>query len=154
MVIATVFLSIIGMSAGLALGSRHKASPESPGLPHIPESPAASNGGVECPAEMHATARRLGITDTLTQVMRVRTTDTKTVTTIWICRGPDDALYYQANRGDGWVEGKTALFLTRVDQEGDGYVAKAVDGTVIRVDERQLRIFRKKGVETHDVEPE
>ncbi|MBB4766008.1 hypothetical protein ACFQFC_17490 [Amorphoplanes digitatis] len=154
-VIATVFLSIIGMSAGLVLGSHHKTPPErdvSAGS-SLPTEPVITS--VPCPPEMHATARRLGYNVTLVQVLRVRAASTGT--TVWICRDEADRLYYQGNRGgyETWIEGKTALFLTGVVRKDDGFFAVAANGTTFFVSERRLEIVRKKGAaEGWDVTPE
>ncbi|GGQ78284.1 hypothetical protein GCM10010166_55530 [Couchioplanes caeruleus subsp. azureus] len=163
MVIATIFLSVIGMSAGFVLGTRHEAVPvaERSDAPGTPDTQVSTDKRTECPEQMQETAERRGITGTLHQVLRVRTTDlasdTGTETTVWICETPDGALVYQANRGDEeseWIEGKTALFLTRVTSEGDTYVATADDGNKFFVNMSELRIKTKKGEERHDVEVE
>ncbi|MEV4642885.1 hypothetical protein AB0J80_36645 [Actinoplanes sp. NPDC049548] len=154
-VIATVFLSIIGMSAGFALGTRH----ESGGVAQNPqgqESPApAENTAVLCPEEMHETARKLGILEELTQVLRVRADETGT--TVWICRDPGGKLYYQANRGGEqttWIEGQTALFLSNVIQEGDTYTAMATDGNSFVVNDEVLRVTIKGKEKTYAVRRE
>jgi hypothetical protein len=156
-VIATVFLTIIGMSAGFALGTRHKDTQDS----HQSVEPVPDNGtpsedqGIECPAQMQDTARRLGFSGTLTQVLRVRSADSETV--VWICRDPDGSLYYQANRGDEsarWVEGETALFLSGVQQDGDTYTAVAHDGNRFSVNDHELKVVTKNRTEKHDVQPE
>ena len=157
MVIATVFLSIIGMSAGFALGTRHKDTVGSQSQ-DVPDTylPASDPGpGIECPPEMHATARRLGFFGTLTQILRVRADATGT--TVWICRDPDGRLYYQGNRGGEsakWVEGETALFLADVFQDGDSYEATAHDGNRFIVNERELRVITASGEKRYDVQPE
>ena len=99
--------------------------------------------------------RRVGVTGTLTQVLRVRAADTGT--TVWICRDPGGNLYYQANRGGEsakWIEGETALFLRDVQQDGDTYTAIAHDGNKFSVNDRELTVVTKNRTETHDVEPE
>jgi hypothetical protein len=53
-VIATVFLSIIGMSAGLVLGSHHDPETQADGsTSYVPTQPTFTP--VECPKEMHDT---------------------------------------------------------------------------------------------------
>jgi hypothetical protein len=141
-VIATVFLSVIGMSGGLVLGSRHERLSSQAGDPPVTTGPEQ----VECPAQMHATANRLGFTEALTQVLRVRTVDGST--TVWICGDADGRLFYQANRGglDGpWVEGQTALFLSDVRQDDEGYHAVAADGNVFSVNTQRLQVDFKDG---------
>ncbi|MEV4708922.1 hypothetical protein [Actinoplanes sp. NPDC049316] len=155
-VIATVFLSIIGMSAGFALGTRHNNARDIRGVNNVPgDYTPTADTGIDCPPEMHDTARRLGFAGTLTQVLRVRAADTGT--TVWICRDPDGKLFYQANRGGEaakWIEGETALFLSDVRQDGDTYTAVAHDGNTFSVNDHELTVVTKRGTETHDVEPE
>jgi hypothetical protein len=155
-VIATVFLSIIGMSAGLVLGSRYEGPRQSGAqdeATYTPTDPPVSSIG--CPPQMHDTAARLGLNVRLSQVLRVRVPDTGT--TVWICQDEAGELYYQANRGglDGeWVEGKTALFLTDVVKEDDGYHATAHDGNKFWVNEEQLETVVRGKKQTWDVTPE
>lgn len=155
MVIATVFLSIIGMSAGFALGTRHEGASVSP-TSGVPQEPGAGDGdGVACPPEMKETARKLGFDDSLTQILRVRADETGT--TVWICRDSAGKLYYQANRGGEaakWVEGETALFLSDVTQDGDTYTAKAADGNTFAVNGSELRVTVKGDESTYEVRPE
>ena len=157
MVIATVFLCIIGMSAGFALGTRHKNNLEtlSQDVPDVNPPSFAPAPGIECPPEMHDTAGRLGFTGPLTQVLRVRADATGT--TVWICQDPDGNLYYQGNRGGEsaeWVEGQTALFLDGVVREGDTYVAVAHDGNKFMVNDRKLTVVTNSGEKRYDVQPE
>ncbi|MFI5496913.1 hypothetical protein [Actinoplanes sp. NPDC051859] len=154
MVIATVFLSIIGMSAGFALGTRHESSPPAPPV-NLPTPSVGVTEGTVCPAEMLTTARRAGLSTALTEVLQVRTTDTGMV--VWICQDPSGALYYQANDGGEaatWIEGQTALFLAKVTLENGTYVATASDGNTFHVNKRQLRIRTKNGEQTHPVVPQ
>lgn len=154
MVIATVLLSIIGMSAGLVLGSRH-GTPQRAGdqvnyVPgQQPDSPVA------CPEQMHVTARRVGYPLPMTQVLKVRAADTGTV--VWICENAKGQLFYQANRGDSddvWLEGTTALFLSDVARDGDGYLAKAADGNTFFVNDQRLEVVKKGKARTSEVEPQ
>jgi hypothetical protein len=151
-VIATVFLSIIAMSAGLVLGSHYKP-PDTPADTYVPTEPAATT--IACPPEMHATARRLGYDVTLSQVLKVRVAGTGT--TVWICHDELSRLYYQANRGGyekTWIEGKTALFLPNVVRDADGYLATADDGNTFAVNEQRLEIVKNGKTQTWDVTPE
>ncbi|MFI5936942.1 hypothetical protein [Actinoplanes sp. NPDC051494] len=161
-VIATVFLAIIGISAGFALGNEHSrfertsaAQTPAPGETDPATVPTPVPDGPECPEQMHATARKIGVTDTLYQVLRVRAASTGT--TVWICRDPGGKLYYQANRGGTdakWVEGETALFLSDVEQDGDTYTATAHDGATFTVNDSELRVVTKTGrEEISQVEP-
>ena len=155
MVIATVFLSIIGMSAGLVLGSHHDVPTETGSqTTYVPTEPTAEP--ITCPTEMHDTARRLGYDGTLTQVLKVRAESTGM--TVWICEDENDRLFYQANKGGlaaRWIEGETALFLPNVVKGDDDYVATADDGNTFSVNEQRLEITYKSGkTETLDVVPE
>ncbi|MFI7541426.1 hypothetical protein [Actinoplanes sp. NPDC049599] len=153
-VIATVLLSIIAMSAGLVLGSRYEA-PEQAGdeTGYVPPQP--TNSPVGCPEEMHDTARRLGYDLALTQVLRVRAASTGT--TVWICSDRTGRLFYQAKRGgegQPWVEGETALFLADVVKGDDDYHATAADGNTFSVNSERLEVVIKGKKQTTEVTPE
>jgi hypothetical protein len=150
-VIATVLLSIIGMSAGLVLGSRHEKPQQQD--PYVPVQ--EPNSPVSCPEEMHQTARRLGYERPMTQVLRVRAASTGT--TVWICSDDTGRLFYQANRGgpdQQWVEGKTALFLANVVKGDDDYHATASDGNTFSVNDERLEVVIQGQKQTSAVEPE
>ena len=162
-VIATVFLSIIGMSAGLVLGARARqdarnATPTTP----TPTTPAADgpttdlwtptaeapSPGAPCRPETQVQGRRAGADGVLRTVLHLRTTQA----TVWICADADDRLYYHANRGGEdaeWVDGRTALFLPHVVASGDGYQARSTDAegraTVFDVTRQQLTIRHPGG---------
>ncbi len=155
MVIATVLLSIIAMSAGLVLGSRHEEPRQQVGdqdayVPtRQPVSPA------RCPEEMHETARRLGYELPMVQVLRVRAAGSGT--TVWICTDDTGRLFYQANRGGDeqrWVEGETALFLANVVKGENDWHATAPDGNSFSVNEERLEVVIKGKKQTSPVEPE
>lgn len=153
MVIATVLLSIIGMSAGLVLGSRHE-TPQRTGdqTGYVPGDQPASP--VDCPQKMHDTARDVGFELKMTQLLKVRA---ENGTLVWICIDPVGQLFYQANSGgdeENWIEGKTALFLSNVIRKGDGYFATATDGNTFFVDNQRLEVVRKGKKQTLAVEPE
>lgn len=154
MVIATVLLSIIGMSAGLVLGSRHEtAQPAGDQNGQVPT--GAPTSPVDCPRKMHDTARKVGFDLPMTQLLKVRAPETGT--TVWICTDREGRLFYQANRGgeEGqWVEGKTALFLSNVVRKDDGYFATATDGNTIFVNNERLDVVRKGVPDTSVVVPE
>jgi hypothetical protein len=154
-VIATVFLSIIGMSAGLVLGSHHESPqpPDDSGGIYVPIEPTSD--AKRCPDEMHDTASRLGFEGTLNQVLRVRAVSTGT--TVWICRNEEGRLFYQSNKGgydQKWIEGETALFLSNVVPKDDGYLATADDGNTFFVDEQRLEVVAKGKKRSWDVTPE
>jgi hypothetical protein len=154
-VIATVLLSIIGMSAGLALGSRHEESPRQADdqTGYVPT--AEPNSPPACPGPMHETARRLGYDRPLTQVLRVRAASTGT--TVWICSDDTGRLFYQANRGGDeqrWVEGETALFLADVVRGENDWHATASDGNTFSVNEERLEVVIRGKKQRTAVEPE
>lgn len=142
MVIATVFLVIIGASAGYALGTDHRrderaAESAAPADVPDPGGPVAT----ECPREIQQTAGERGFATPLEQVLRVRADDTGT--TVWICADADGGLFYQSNKGGyaaRWVEGETALFLPGAEQRDGLFVVTAPDGNVFTVDRTELRI--------------
>jgi hypothetical protein len=161
-VIATVFLTIIGMTAGFTLGERHRravraAAEQTPGSgPGTQWSPAAAptRTGPRCPAEAEETAlRTLSRSIELYQVLKVQT---ENQTTVWICQDATGALYFQSKTGGldaQLVEGKNGLFLPGVLPRGPGqYQAVADDGNQFVVDRTELVIhFAKGGTETHRV---
>jgi hypothetical protein len=153
-VIATVLLSIIGMSAGLVLGSRHKSSPHAADQTgYVPSQQTVAP--VACPDEMHETARKLGYELPMTQVLRVRAASTGT--TVWICTDADGRLFYQANRGGDakkWIEGKTALFLPNVVRGETDYHVTAPDGNTFSVNEERLEVVIRGQRQTSVVVPE
>jgi hypothetical protein len=158
-VIATVFLTIIGMTAGYALGERHRrdnqasgSTPASSGTFSSP-TPDPAPTGPPCPPEASEIAAKLGLPTQLTQVFKI---ETDKGTTVWICEDPDRNLYYQSKTGglDGkLVQGKNGLFLTEVTQQSDAdYEARATNGNVIEVNSRTLQVrFTTGKVQTDTV---
>jgi hypothetical protein len=146
-VIATVFLSIIGMSAGLVLGDRHKQSQEAAppagqgqsSEPTVHPSPR----GVLCPQQTQDMGAKRGAAGFLTIDLKLKTRSS----TVWICEDEAGRLYYQGKTGGSdtpWVEGKTALFMTGVQREGDGYAVTASDGNTFSINADRLRIKHKR----------
>ncbi len=154
MVIATVFLVIIGASAGYALGTEHRRddwAAETP-APAEPDNPAGPPR-LDCPPEIQKTASARGHETPLEQVLRVRADDTGT--TVWICADSTGGLFYQSNKGGyqaKWIEGETALFLPGVEQRDGIFVVTAPDGNVFSVDRSELRIKFASG-EPDEVHP-
>ncbi len=144
-VIATVFLSIIGMSAGLVLGSRHsdrQAATQQP--PYTTPADAPTPTAEPCRPETQQMGRKYGASGTLRIELLLRTS----ASAVWICADDAGRLYYHANRGGEnarWVENETALFMPDVQRNGDGYVVQADDGTTFSIDSRRLRIVHKDG---------
>lgn len=154
-VIAGVFLTIIGLSVGLVMGTRAKDEAQAERLqttsptfvPDVEPTPAAR----QCRRETQDAAQRFNPSGTLVIVLRVRTATSE----VWICQDSAGRMYYHANR-DGaqavWIEGKTALLLPDVVRYGDGYrVASAADSngrtTTFDVNEQRLLITHKDGRE-------
>jgi hypothetical protein len=121
-VIATVFLTIIGMTLGFLLGERQRDQVRTSGEqnsgqstdPIVAESSAPS--AKFCPEETLATAARLKFPSELYQVMKIET-DNGTVA--WICTDSAGELFYQGKTGGAdqpLTEGKNGLFLSGVKQ--------------------------------------
>ncbi len=155
-VIATVFLSIIGMSAGLVLGSRQKAEDrdarqaQQQQQQQAPVVQPTTNRppGPACRDETQAAAELLGVAGRLTQVLRLRTR----TSIVYICADEAGSLYYHANSGgETWIEGETALFLPNVVSDGDAYHATAGDGTSFSVNRKRLFIVHADG--TKETQP-
>jgi hypothetical protein len=163
-VIATVFLTIIGMTAGFVLGERHQdrlqagdsgtdtqvTVPASTGEPNTEEAntgePNTAKPGRSCPQESIETAGELGLRTDLRQVTRIVTDNG---TTVWICQDGAGALYYQSKTGGvdaDLVQKENGLFLSRVEQRGDGdYRATASNGTEFLVSREQLEVHFADG---------
>jgi hypothetical protein len=146
-VIATVFLSIIGMSAGLVLGSRHSdrqtAAPQQQPQYTTPAGTPTPTAK-PCRPETQEMARKYGASGTLRIELLLRTTRSA----VWICADDAGHLYYHANKGGEdarWIENETALFMTGVQRNGDGYLVQAEDATTFSIDSRRLRIVHKDG---------
>jgi hypothetical protein len=135
--LAMVFLAMIGGSAGYLLGRQrqHRLASESASAPGTPDArgesptPAAASSSPSastkrCPAHTEDLAGE----SPLTQVLYLRTTAGSSV---WICRAPDGTLFYQGftgTPGGTMTEGKDALFSNKVESEGaQGYVATYTD---------------------------
>jgi hypothetical protein len=143
--IATILLSVIAMSAGLVLGSRHRDSQRA-SVPVVASPTAVSPGPAAppCRPETQTISRRFGASGTLRIVLLLRTKSTA----VWICEDDAGRLYYHANRGGEnapWVEGTTALFMADVRRVGTAYEVVATDGTRFSVDSRHLFIAHKDG---------
>lgn len=150
-VIATVFLTIIGMTAGFVLGERHRrltrVSAETKPTPQATESSAPARSGKLCPDETLATATKHGFSGDLRQVFHI-VTDHGNV--VWICADPDNQLYYQGKTGGvdaPLVEGENALFLSDVIKHSDDdyEVIAPNDHNRIEVNAEQLIIHRTDG---------
>ncbi|WP_229073007.1 hypothetical protein [Actinoplanes sp. DH11] len=148
-VIATVLLTIIGMIGGYLLGEeRNRSEDERGSRDPFDAAPAPLElvDGPLCPEQTQKAGSLYGASGDLVEVLRVRTVR-KTV--VWICQDRAGLLYYHANKGGTdaeWIEGKTALFLGGVEDDGTGrYTARAVDGNVFTVDGAGLVIRHADG---------
>jgi hypothetical protein len=146
-VIATVFLGVIGLSAGLVLSSQHKDQVQGGGTINTPatsppDTPAST--AEPCPKETQTMGVRFGAGGTLRIALKLRTQNS----TVWICSDDGGRLYYHANRGGEeakWIEGQTALFLPDVQADGDTYRVTATDGTLFTITAKRLEILHKDG---------
>ncbi len=148
MVIATVFLTIIGLTAGFVLGERRNNASTEPGDSPVSvpgtSAPATNQDstGAACPPETIATAAKLELPTDLRQTMKVRTNKG---TIVWICTDGTGAYYYQSQTvtDDGeLVQGRNGLFLPKVQQvDTDHYEVTDHKGTTrIVVTENRLQI--------------
>jgi hypothetical protein len=155
-VIATVFLTIIGLTAGFVLGERHNQQTETEGDPTptlsaaaIPE-PYPSESPVfpkkSCPPETLAKAKEIGLPADLRQVMRIQT---YSGTTVWICTDSAGGLYYQSKTGGlkaKLVQDENGLLLSGVVKVGPRhYEALSSDGNRFVVTEDRLRLIFADG---------
>jgi len=163
-VIATILLIVIGVSAGLTLGARHKrlaavdqpqhtgaASTTPAGSPTTgsattgsPTTGSATPAGSLCTTHTQDVGPLHGTQGELTVMLKLVTEKS----TVWICRDATGALFYHANRGGEfgpWVEGSTALFLTGVKKVDGVYVVTANDGVAIRISPQKLEVIHKDG---------
>jgi hypothetical protein len=146
--IATVFLTIIGMSVGLVMGARAKDRADPVGQSTGPVAGPTATYRPACRTETQEAARGYGSSGTLVLVLKIETATSG----VWICTDDAARLYYHANRGGAdavWIEGKTALFLTDVVAQDDGYRATSTDSqgriTTFDVSRDRLLITHKDG---------
>lgn len=165
-VIATVFLTIIGMTSGFVLGERRqdqeRASLQQPQQTKATTTPpitrpaptTAVTSGPFCPPETRELAAKLGWPGKeLRQVFKVQTNNG---TTVWICGDRSGRLYYQSKTGgleSELKQNENGLFLTDVQVLGENdYQAIASDGTEFLVDDKRLEVRHKDGnVERNEV---
>ena len=151
MVIATVFLTIMGMIGGYVLGERHRdrlraqeaGQIQDPEPDPVPSSDLPS--GPLCPTATQDTAARLGFPTPLTQRLKIETDNESTA---WICEDPNGKLYYQGKTGGleaDLVETKNGLFLSDVIADGDEYQATAANGARFVVTRERLEVHLASG---------
>jgi hypothetical protein len=146
-VIATVLLTIIAMSAGVALAAWHKQQNQDIQAQNpnqsvtVPTTPSAP----ECRPETQQAAQRFNPQGTLRIQLLLRTA----TSAVWICADDAGQLFYHANKGGEnatWIENKTALILNNVQSDGaGGYNVTAADGTTFSINSKRLRIVHKDG---------
>lgn len=146
--IATLLLAVIGTSAGLVLGARAQQRAQPSVTTQAPEPGPAPRSGKPCRPETQKQAVAAGAAGVLRIELHVRTA----TSAVWICSDDGGRLYYHANRKSAkgtWIEGQTALFLSDVTPDGDGFRAVATDGqgrqTTFQVDSERLLINHKNG---------
>jgi hypothetical protein len=156
--IAAIFLAIIGGSAGWIAGGWAKAADERAAadqnqdvpqdgpevVDDVPQNDAGDGGNDggdggndaggdrpaadRCPAHTRQLAAKSGAVGKLTVKFYLRTTRSH----VWICADENGRLFYQGFRGRlggaQMVEGRTALFLTDVSEDAEGCVAVNKDG--------------------------
>lgn len=164
--VAALFLAVIGGSVGLVLGLRDRdpasgraggdgrntsvpgtgpqqTGPTGAGGPTGPTGASGGSSGVPCPDEVGQQAGR----GDLAQVLHVQTVQSEA----WICRDGEGALYYAGHRfsDDG------RLFLSAVREEGDEYVATNVGdaGTTVYRVSRQHLVIENIGGGEPEVQP-
>jgi hypothetical protein len=142
-VIATVFLSIIGMSAGLVLNSRHRGDAQpAPSQTVATTRPVPVPSGSACRPETQDAAQLVGAAGTLTRVLVLKTR----TSVVYICRDRAGSLYYHANTGgDVWIENQTALFLPNVTRGAGDYRVAAGNGATFSVNRKRLLIVHPDG---------
>jgi hypothetical protein len=150
-VIATVFLTIIGMAGGYLLGERDRQAggpstgSSRPVTPVVASSPTAVAGPL-CPkaAQQAAAAVNSG---SLRQIFRIRTTNSSTV---WICQDPSGRLFYQSHTLlDGQdrplQQNRNGLFLSGVHRTADGFQVYDQYSNRFEINRRQFQIYFVSG---------
>jgi hypothetical protein len=152
LVVAVIFLGVLGAGAGFSLGTLAHDAQVSASSSHTPpnaptdqvggtDQTPAGNGGQSSPSAPDNSPSAGNPTDSthcpqhtidlarsgrLSLVMYLHTADSE----VWICRSGDGTLFYQGHAGrpgQPLNEGSTALFLTAIVPEGAGYVATNTD---------------------------
>jgi hypothetical protein len=165
--VAAVFLAVIGASVGFVLGLSRNDDRGGQGQPtsveqtqppedtpsveapepgdegEVDEEPAGYPKGDRCPKHTQKLAADAGAAGALDRQLYIRTSYSE----VWICNDDDGRLFYQGRqltKGPGFVEGTNALFLTTVTTDGPGYLAVNND-TTYRVGATELVIERRSG---------
>jgi hypothetical protein len=163
-VIATVFLTIIGMTAGYVLGERHRRS-EPTGSAQTSQTQAAgaatvsvpaptvSVDGPACPTPAQQAAEVYHASD-LRQIFMILTANK---TTVWICEDPAGNLFYQSHtllNGQDLPlqQNRNGLFLPGVTRHGDGFEVIDQKGNRFEITRQKFQIYFVNGeVQSNDV---
>jgi hypothetical protein len=160
-VIATVFLTIIGMTAGYVLGERHHrneppvpSQTQSTGATTVTApSPTVSVDGPACPTAAQESAAVFHTGD-LRQILTVLTVNKITV---WICEDPAGNLFYQSHtllKGQDLPlqQNRNGLFLRGVTRRGDGFEVFDQKGNRFEISRQKFQIYFVNGeVQSNDV---
>lgn len=158
-VIATVFLTIIGMTGGFVLGERRNnaaaVGPDTSGIVNTQPNPAprvtVPGSGKSCPPETIAKAGEIGLPTDLRQVMKIQTTSG---TTVWICADGEGALFYQGKTGGleaPLEQGRNGLLLPGVTQVGSNhYEVRDLKGNHFTVTDTRFEVDRVSGSDQKD----
>jgi hypothetical protein len=154
-VIATVFLTIIGLTAGFMLGERRNNAAGEPDNTPTTAYPTPSSTqpetGKACPPESVEKAAEIGLSVDLRQTMKV-TTDKGTI--VWICTDGAGGYYYQsqtATKDGELIQGRNGLFLTKVQQvDTDHYEVVDHKGTKFVVTTNRLEVTFVSGKQQID----
>ena len=167
MVIATVFLTIIGMTAGYVLGERHRrstttstsSSTSSPTEQTVvgegaTPAPSIAVDGPACPDPAQQAAAVLG-SGNLRQIFMIVTRNRSTV---WICEDPRGQLFYQSHtlldgRDEPLKQNHNGLFLPGVTRTKSGFEVYDQKKNRFEVSRSRLQIYFVDGrVQSDDVD--
>jgi hypothetical protein len=144
--LAVVFLAVIGASIGSAMAYRAGSRPDP--VVSVSSAPAATESPypvrallvdgkpVPCRPETQKAGKKAGAYGTLNTVLAVSTESWN----VWVCLDANDKLYLHHNTsssdGDVWIEGRTAVLLTDVSPYGAGFrgLARDTDGAIVTWD--------------------
>jgi hypothetical protein len=163
-VIATVFLTIIGMTAGYMLGERHRRSEppvpsqtQTAGATTVTAStptPTVSVDGPACPTPAQQAAAVYGTSD-LRRIFMILTANK---TTVWICEDPAGKFFYQSHtllNGQDLPlqQNRNGLFLPGVTRHGDGFEVFDQKGNRFEISRQKFQIYFVNGeVQSNDVD--
>ncbi|GAA2714457.1 hypothetical protein Apa02nite_095940 [Actinoplanes palleronii] len=151
MVIATVMLTIIGMTGGYLLSERRGPGPADAASSPTPDDSSSSAPALLptdglCPQRTQDLGPSQGAVGELGRVLEVAT---RSKTVIWICQDNIGQLFYHANKGGEtapWKEGITALFIKNVQYLPDGsFEGVASDGSRFNLTPERLLITKLDG---------